>query len=94
MLGPPYHRLFYDQQGLLRTYSLPGSSIRSPHPGSPRGAPPTTSQVSTLSGEFIQSIGGDFPIGNPHRISDPSDYRLIGLRHGYYGQEARSDCQV
>ena len=28
---------FYDQQGLLRTYSLPGSSIRSPHPGSPRG---------------------------------------------------------
>ena len=27
---------FYDQQGLLRTYSLPGSSIRSPHPGSPR----------------------------------------------------------
>ena len=23
---------FYDQQGLLRTYSLPGSSIRSPHP--------------------------------------------------------------
>ena len=29
---------FYDQQGLLRTYSLPESSIRSPHPGSPRGA--------------------------------------------------------
>ena len=28
---------FYDQQGLLRTYSLPGSSIRNPHPGSPRG---------------------------------------------------------
>ena len=28
---------FYDQQGLLRTYSLPESSIRSPHPGSPRG---------------------------------------------------------
>ena len=28
---------FYDQQGLLRTYSLPGGSIRSPHPGSPRG---------------------------------------------------------
>ena len=28
---------FYDQQGLLRTYSLPGSSIRSPHPGSPQG---------------------------------------------------------
>ena len=28
---------FYDQQGLLRTYSLPGSSIRSSHPGSPRG---------------------------------------------------------
>ena len=27
---------FYDQQGLLRTYSLPGGSIRSPHPGSPR----------------------------------------------------------
>ena len=26
---------FYDQQGLLRTYSLPGSSIGSPHPGSP-----------------------------------------------------------
>ena len=26
---------FYDQQGLLRTYSLPGGSIRSPHPGSP-----------------------------------------------------------
>ena len=28
---------FYDQQELLRTYSSPGSSIRSPHPGSPRG---------------------------------------------------------
>ena len=28
---------FYDQQGLLRTYSSPGSSIRGPHPGSPRG---------------------------------------------------------
>ena len=28
---------FYDQQGLLRTYSLPGGSVRSPHPGSPRG---------------------------------------------------------
>ena len=27
---------FYDQQGILRTYSLPGSSIRSSHPGSPR----------------------------------------------------------
>ena len=27
---------FYDQQRLLRTYSLPGCSIRSPHPGSPR----------------------------------------------------------
>ena len=31
---------FYDQQGLLRTYSLPGGSIRSPHPGSPRGGRP------------------------------------------------------
>ena len=30
---------FYDQQGLLRTSSLPGSSIRSPHPGSPLGRP-------------------------------------------------------
>ena len=28
---------FYDQQGLLRTYSSTGGSIRSPHPGSPRG---------------------------------------------------------
>ena len=28
---------FHDQQGLLRTYSSPGSSIRSPHLGSPRG---------------------------------------------------------
>ena len=27
---------FYDQQGLLRTSSSPGSSIRSPHPGSPQ----------------------------------------------------------
>ena len=27
---------FYDQQGLLRTYLLPGGSIRSPHPRSPR----------------------------------------------------------
>ena len=26
---------FYDQQRLLRNYSLPGGSIRSPHPGSP-----------------------------------------------------------
>ena len=29
---------FYDQQGLLRTYSFLEGSIRSPHPGSPRGA--------------------------------------------------------
>ena len=28
---------FYNQQGLLRTYSSPGSSIRSPHQGSSRG---------------------------------------------------------
>ena len=28
---------FYDQHGLLRTYLLPGGSIRSPHPGSPWG---------------------------------------------------------
>ena len=55
---------------------------------------PATSQVSTLSGEFTHSMVGNFPIGNPRRISDPSDYRLIGLRHGYYGQEAGSDCQV
>ena len=34
--GTPYC-IFYDQQELLRTYSLPGSSIRSPHPRSPRG---------------------------------------------------------
>ena len=27
---------FYNQQRLLRTFSSPGSSIRSPHPGSPR----------------------------------------------------------
>ena len=30
----PPNVAFYDQQGLLRTYSLPGGSIRSPHPGS------------------------------------------------------------
>ena len=29
---------FYDQQGLLRTYSLPGSSIRSSQPRSPRSS--------------------------------------------------------
>ena len=34
---PPFVE-FYDQQGLLRTYSLLGGSIRSPHPGSPLGA--------------------------------------------------------
>ena len=27
---------FYNQQGLLRAYSAPGSSIRSPHPGPPQ----------------------------------------------------------
>ena len=34
---------FYDQQGLLRTYSLPGGSIRSPHPGviGPHANPPS-----------------------------------------------------
>ena len=31
---------FYNQQGLLRTYSSPGGSIRSPHPGSLRGGYP------------------------------------------------------
>ena len=38
--------VFYDQQGLLRTYSLPGGSIRSPHPGSPR------TQTKTKKKEF------------------------------------------
>ena len=28
---------FYDQQGLLTTHSIPGGSIRRPHPRSPRG---------------------------------------------------------
>ena len=32
----PPNVAFHDQQGLLRTYSLPGGSIRSPHPGSPQ----------------------------------------------------------
>ena len=36
---------FYDQQGLLRTYSLPGGSIRSTHPGSPRGYRDETIEV-------------------------------------------------
>ena len=40
---------FYDQQGLLRTYLLPGGSIRSPHPGSPRGCP------VTIHGEIIHT---------------------------------------
>ena len=44
---------FYDQQGLLRTYSLPGSSIRSPHPGSPRGSPNLT---TTPLGPFLSSL--------------------------------------
>ena len=35
-LGPPYRRLLRSAW-LLRTYSSPGSSIRSPHPGSPQG---------------------------------------------------------
>ena len=39
---------FYDQQGLLRTYSLPGSSIRSPHPGSPRGLRHTRSTFARI----------------------------------------------
>ena len=30
---------FYNQQGLLRAYSSPGSSIRSPHPGPPQDGP-------------------------------------------------------
>ena len=41
---------FYDQQGLLRTYSLPGSSIRSPHPGSPRGTTTTNKQTNKSYG--------------------------------------------
>ena len=38
---------FYDQQGLLRTYSLPGGSIRSPHPGSPRG------KIDRMTGPYL-----------------------------------------
>ena len=49
---------FYDQDGLLRTYSLPGSSIRSPHPGSPRcmrnalPIPKRTNSVCTIDDDF------------------------------------------
>ena len=45
---------FYDQQGLLRTYSLPGGSIRSPHPGSPRGSErmKTPWKIQHLLGEY------------------------------------------
>ena len=46
---------FYDQQGLLRTYSLPGGSIRSPHPGSPRGAP-TRNRTHKTSWSVLGSL--------------------------------------
>ena len=48
---------FYDQQGLLRTYSLPGSSIRSPHPGSPQGQ--FICGISLTSGQLVSELFPD-----------------------------------
>ena len=39
---------FYEQQGLLRTYSSPRGSIRSPHPGSPRWKKQFVSGLNTI----------------------------------------------
>ena len=38
---------FYDQQGLLRTYSSPGGSIRTPDPVSPLGVEGSKSTLKT-----------------------------------------------
>ena len=48
---------FYDQQGLLRTYSLPGGSIRSPYPRSPQG-PQLPSPSSSSSEETDTHVIG------------------------------------
>ena len=47
---------FYDQQGLLRTYSLPGSSIRSPHPGSPRAGEEAAARIAKEKGEKVDGF--------------------------------------
>ena len=53
LLGPPIVA-FYDQQGLLRTFSSPGGSIRSPHPGSPQGICKSKGRINVTSqGERI-----------------------------------------
>ena len=60
---------FNDQQGLLRTYSLPGGSIRSPHPGSPRGGqcwvPPIVAFYDQQGLLRTYSLPGS-SIRNPH----------------------------
>ena len=51
---------FYDQQGLLRTYSLPGGSIRSPHPGSSRVSWSLfLCWISLTSGQLINQLFPD-----------------------------------
>ena len=62
---------FYDQQGLLRTYSLPGGSIRNPHPGSPRGK-----RVENVNIDMY--VEGYLIIGPCHSNSDKHCLQRLG----------------
>ena len=61
---------FYDQQGLLRTYSLPGSSIRSSHPGSCILA---ASSLSPGQLAYSEKVG---PLLSRQKATRPSEYIL------------------
>ena len=58
---------FYDQQGLLRTFSLPGGSIRSPHHRSPRGKEGGGGYTESLF--FLMPGLQRGPFMSPHTIS-------------------------
>ena len=76
---------FYDQQGLLRTYLLPGSSIRSPHPGSPfLNVFGMTGPCSNReSNPQILLVSAESPLSSPFTISRGGRESRAG---GFYGR--------
>ena len=76
---------FYDQQGLLRTYSLPGGSIRSPHPGFPRGHKLRSAKSIAISSKplmwFSFSLSDHLPPENWNRPSPHQKQRNFLMSH-------------
>ena len=78
---------FYDQQGLLRTYSLPGSSIRSPHPGSPRGHTIATliAGLQILTREGVWGGGGGGGGGGRSNVRHMLMIANVPCRYVFFG---------